>query len=195
MAGNNQIQLLRGSRSNSTGKDTVSEALKTLSPGQPLYSKDENYLYIGGDEDGAVAPVTTDRIKKGNTYLQVDSNGYIKASSSNLVIDDTLVSKIGIVVDEEVVARKLISLDKSVSPKGMITVNAQIDSSNTFPQIQVVSLTDDGKLQDGMIYGQNGIAPTNSSVSFLGIISLPDAPIVLTRTPFVITWLSSTKWA
>lgn len=166
MAGNNQIQLLRGSRSNSTGKDTVSEALKTLSPGQPLYSKDENYLYIGGDEDGAVAPVTTDRIKKGNTYLQVDSNGNIKASSSNLVIDDSIISKLSVDVGGNVVANKLISLDKNA--KGSIVVNAQIDdTSKDFPNIQIASI-EDNKIKDAMIYGQNGIAPTNSSVSFLG---------------------------
>lgn len=166
MAGNNQIQLLRGSRSNSTGKDTVSEALKTLSPGQPLYSKDENYLYIGGDEDGAVAPVTTDRIKKGNTYLQVDSNGNIKASSSNLVIDDSIISKLSVTVGGNVVANKLISLDKNA--KGSIVVNAQIDdTSKDFPNIQIASM-ENNKIKDAMIYGQNGIAPTNSSVSFLG---------------------------
>lgn len=94
MAGNNQIQLLRGSRSNSTGKDTVSEALNTLLPGQPLYSKDENYLYIGGDEDGAVAPVTTDRIKKGTTYVKIqeDSNA-IESDTSSLKADIHLVAK------------------------------------------------------------------------------------------------------
>ena len=242
MAGNNQIQFLRGSRSNSTGKDTISEALKTLSSGQPLYSKDENYLYIGGCEekmpitikynddwkydyrllndieadkqyelsygetfefyklgsDGnqtdyimysmgdiiqpsfkisksdytqgisipsskniAVtsfqrAPVTTNKIKKGDDYVEIDSNGYARVSSA-VVANSDVVS-----------ASNLISLDKS--GKAIIIVSAsQTDSSPSFPQIQLATLKEDKiTIRDKLSLSQIGIIPSNASVSYLG---------------------------
>lgn len=81
MAGNNQIQFLRGN------KDKVSEAKSDLLPGQPLFSKEENYLYVGRDADSTdpVDPVTTDRIEKEDAYLQIEGNN-ITASSSNFNI-------------------------------------------------------------------------------------------------------------